>query len=206
MALRLVERGVRMVQVYFGNGQPWDNHDDILIHQKLAAEADPADRRADGGPETRGLLQETLVMIGGEFGRTPAVEVSGLVKVQNGRDHNSHGFTCCSPAAESKAAWRTARPTISDSRPSTSRSTVTICTPLCCTCSARPHEAHLSLQRPRFPADGRQRAGDQGNSCLRRQVSLHSPDDRPAWGAGQVRYVGPSRIQNLSHLCHQGVR
>ena len=36
MALRLVERGVRMVQVYFGNGQPWDNHDDILIHRKLA--------------------------------------------------------------------------------------------------------------------------------------------------------------------------
>ena len=41
----------------------------------------------------RGLLDETLVIIGGEFGRTPAVEVSGLVKVQNGRDHNSHGFS-----------------------------------------------------------------------------------------------------------------
>ena len=40
MARRLVERGVRMVQVYFGNGQPWDNHDDILIHRKLAAQAD----------------------------------------------------------------------------------------------------------------------------------------------------------------------
>ena len=35
MALRLIERGVRMVQVYYGNGQPWDNHDDILIHRKL---------------------------------------------------------------------------------------------------------------------------------------------------------------------------
>jgi uncharacterized protein (DUF1501 family) len=40
-----------------------------------------------------GLLKETLVIIGGEFGRTPVLEVSGLVKVQNGRDHNSHGFS-----------------------------------------------------------------------------------------------------------------
>ena len=36
MARRLVERGVRMVQIYFGNGQPWDNHDDIMDHTKLA--------------------------------------------------------------------------------------------------------------------------------------------------------------------------
>jgi uncharacterized protein (DUF1501 family) len=43
--------------------------------------------------KSSGMLQETLVMIGGEFGRTPAVEVSGLVRVQNGRDHNSHGFS-----------------------------------------------------------------------------------------------------------------
>lgn len=40
-----------------------------------------------------GMLQDTLVMIGGEFGRTPAVEVSGKVKVQNGRDHNPHGYS-----------------------------------------------------------------------------------------------------------------
>jgi uncharacterized protein (DUF1501 family) len=40
-----------------------------------------------------GLLKETLIIIGGEFGRTPVLEVSGLVKVQNGRDHNSHGFS-----------------------------------------------------------------------------------------------------------------
>ena len=52
MARRLVERGVRMVQVYFGNGQPWDNHDDILIHRKLAAQADRADRRAARGFES----------------------------------------------------------------------------------------------------------------------------------------------------------
>ena len=38
-------------------------------------------------------MQDTIVLIGGEFGRTPAVETSGLVKVQNGRDHNSHGYS-----------------------------------------------------------------------------------------------------------------
>jgi hypothetical protein len=40
MARRLIEKGVRMVQVYYGNGQPWDNHDDILIHHELANKAD----------------------------------------------------------------------------------------------------------------------------------------------------------------------
>src|SRR2546428_1769121 len=89
MALRLVERGVRMVQVYFGNGQPWDNHDDILIHRRLAARADRPIASLLTDLKARGLLAETVVLIGGEFGRTPAVEVSGLVKVQNGRDHNN---------------------------------------------------------------------------------------------------------------------
>lgn len=93
MALRLVERGVRVVQVYFGNGQPWDNHDDIQIHRKLAQKADPGIAALLQDLKSRGLLKDTIVVIGGEFGRTPSVEVSGLVKVQNGRDHNSHGFS-----------------------------------------------------------------------------------------------------------------
>jgi hypothetical protein len=93
MAARLVEKGVRMVQIYFGNGQPWDNHDDIMIHQKLANQADQPIAALLQDLKSRGLLNETLVMIGGEFGRTPVVEVSGLVNVQNGRDHNNHGFS-----------------------------------------------------------------------------------------------------------------
>ena len=93
MALRLVERGVRVVQVYYGNGQPWDNHDDIQIHRKLAQKADPAIAALLQDLKSRGLLKDTIVVIGGEFGRTPSVEVSGLIKVQNGRDHNSHGFS-----------------------------------------------------------------------------------------------------------------
>jgi hypothetical protein len=93
MARRLVERGVRMVQLYYGNGQPWDNHDDILIHRKLAHDVDGPIAALLADLKASGLLKETLVIIGGEFGRTPVVEISGLVKVQNGRDHNSHGFS-----------------------------------------------------------------------------------------------------------------
>jgi hypothetical protein len=93
MARRLTERGVRMVQVYFGNYQPWDNHDDIELHRPLAAQADQPIAALLQDLKASGLLDETLVLIGGEFGRTPAVEVGGLVKEHNGRDHNNHGFT-----------------------------------------------------------------------------------------------------------------
>ena len=122
MARRLVEKGVRMVQVYFGNGQPWDNHDDILIHRKLANDADGPIAALLQDLKASGMLNETLVIIGGEFGRTPVVEVSGLVKVQNGRDHNSHGFSMVLAGGGVKAAWSTAQPTTSVSKPSTNPS------------------------------------------------------------------------------------
>ncbi len=93
MARRLVEKGVRMVQIYYGNMQPWDNHDDIQIHRRLAADSDGPIAALLHDLKDRGMLKDTLVIIGGEFGRTPVVEISGLVKVQNGRDHNSHGFS-----------------------------------------------------------------------------------------------------------------
>ncbi|MBM3763663.1 MAG: DUF1501 domain-containing protein [Acidobacteria bacterium] len=93
IARRLIERGVRMVQVYHGNFQPWDTHDDIELHRPLAEQSDGAIASLIQDLKASGLLEETIVMVGGEFGRTPAVEVGGLVKVQNGRDHNNHGFT-----------------------------------------------------------------------------------------------------------------
>jgi len=93
LARRLIERGVRMVQVYYGDDQPWDNHDDILKHAKLAATADRPMAALLTDLKERGLFDSTIVIIGGEFGRTPSVEVSGLVDVQNGRDHNNHGFS-----------------------------------------------------------------------------------------------------------------
>lgn len=93
MARRLVEKGVRMVQIYYGNGQPWDNHDDIMGHKRLAAGADPAIAALITDLKASGLLKETIVIVSGEFGRTPTVETSGLVPVQFGRDHNNHGFS-----------------------------------------------------------------------------------------------------------------
>ena len=97
IARRLVERGVRFVQVWHGEGQPWDSHDDLeVIHRKLANECDQAIGALLVDLKQRGLLDETLVIWGGEFGRTPSVELpkegANAGKV-NGRDHNHYGFT-----------------------------------------------------------------------------------------------------------------
>jgi hypothetical protein len=97
IARRLVERGVRFVQVWHGEGQPWDSHDDIEVnHRRLAKQCDQAIGALLKDLKARGLLEETLVVWGGEFGRTPTVELpkkgSNAGKI-NGRDHNHHGYT-----------------------------------------------------------------------------------------------------------------
>ena len=97
VARRLVERGVRFVQVWHGEGQPWDSHDDLEVnHRRLAKECDQAIGALLKDLKQRGLLDETLVICGGEFGRTPTVELpkkgSNQGKI-NGRDHNHYGFT-----------------------------------------------------------------------------------------------------------------
>jgi hypothetical protein len=97
IARRLVERGVRFVQVWHGEGQPWDSHDDLEIqHRRLAGQCDQAIGALLKDLKQRGLLDETLIVWGGEFGRTPAVEMpkagSNAGKI-NGRDHNHYGFT-----------------------------------------------------------------------------------------------------------------
>ncbi len=97
IARRLLERGVRFVQVWHGPGQPWDNHDDIEVnHRKLAKECDQAIGALLTDLKQRGMLDDTLVIWGGEFGRTPTVELpqagANAGKV-NGRDHNHWGFT-----------------------------------------------------------------------------------------------------------------
>src|SRR5439155_5446179 len=93
IARRLVERGVRVVQCYHGDVQPWDSHEQIeKNHRKLAGECDGPIAALLTDLKQRGLLNETLVICGGEFGRTPAVElVNG--KPGQGPDHNQGGFT-----------------------------------------------------------------------------------------------------------------
>ncbi len=97
IARRLVEHGVRYVQVWHGAGQPWDNHDDIETqHRKLAGQCDRGIGALLSDLRQRGMLEDTLVIWGGEFGRTPTVELpkegANQGKV-NGRDHNHWGFT-----------------------------------------------------------------------------------------------------------------
>lgn len=87
---RLLERGVRVVQVWSGAGQPWDNHDNLeKQHRALAGAWDQAIAAFLSDLKSRGLFSSTLVLWGGEFGRTPVAELPQL----SGRDHNHYGFS-----------------------------------------------------------------------------------------------------------------
>ena len=93
LARRLVERGVRFIQLYSGghhNDANWDAHGDLEVNHNLhAGETDGPIAGLLTDLKTRGLLDETLVIWGGEFGRQPTAEYSK----GSGRDHNSYGFT-----------------------------------------------------------------------------------------------------------------
>ena len=96
MAVRLVERGVRIVQVYYAKGDPWDAHTDIFQHRKNAKDSDQPFAAVIKDLKSRGLFDETLVVCGTEFGRTPVLETGGGGaggRVVNGRDHNPFGFS-----------------------------------------------------------------------------------------------------------------
>jgi hypothetical protein len=88
LARRMVERGVRFVQVYSGDTNGWDGHSDLEgNHGRLALASDRPVAGLLTDLKRRGLLADTLVVWGGEFGRTPMTEGT------NGRDHNPHGFS-----------------------------------------------------------------------------------------------------------------
>jgi arylsulfatase A-like enzyme len=95
MARRLVERGVRFVQTWHGPMQPWDSHSNIKDeHRRVARQCDQGLAALITDLKQRGMLDETLILCTGEFGRTPSVEMG-----QNGsgaslgRDHNHWGFS-----------------------------------------------------------------------------------------------------------------
>ncbi len=88
LARRLIERGVRFVQLY---DRGWDSHTNIdMEHKRQCAAADQPTAALLADLKQRGLLEDTLVIWGGEFGRTPVAQVSGKTW---GRDHHPHAFT-----------------------------------------------------------------------------------------------------------------
>jgi hypothetical protein len=94
MARRLLERGVRFVQLWHGSGQPWDTHDNIEGNlRRLAGEIDGPIAALMADLKQRGMFDDTLILWGGEFGRTPSVELGEGGKSKLGRDHNHYGFS-----------------------------------------------------------------------------------------------------------------
>jgi hypothetical protein len=94
IARRLLERGVRFVQLWHGAGQPWDHHDNIEGNlKKHCGEIDGPIAALLTDLKRLGMLDDTLVLWGGEFGRTPTVELGGDGKSKLGRDHNHYGFS-----------------------------------------------------------------------------------------------------------------
>ncbi len=96
-ARRLIEKGVRMVQVWTGDGVSWDAHDDVTGdgYKSHTGEALRVDRPIAGlirDLKNRGLLESTVVMITTEFGRTPFAQADSG-KLSRGRDHHPQGFT-----------------------------------------------------------------------------------------------------------------
>ncbi len=131
LARRLVERGVRFVQLYCGSGSKWDAHRDVEgNHGQHCRESDQPIAGLLKDLKRRGLLDETLVIWGGEFGRTPMSEKG------NGRDHNPYGFTMWMAGGgdQGRPDLRHA-PTRSACARSRTESTSTTSTPRSCTCS-----------------------------------------------------------------------
>ena len=171
LARRLVERGVRTVHVHYGPGQPWDDHGNI--NQNLRGRCPDMDRASAAlirDLKRRGLLGETAVLWGGEFGRTPVSE-SG-----DGRDHNPYGFTMfmagggfkggtCYGATD-EFGFPRRRQTRLDSRPARDAAP---------RARHRSHEAHLPIRGPRLPAHRRVRHGGARHSRLAREAVPSPP-------------------------------
>ena len=94
IARRMAERGVRYVQCYHGGGQPWDNHGSIVKNiTRLCGESDQPIAALLTDLKQRGMLEDTLVIWGGEMGRTPTTQSGPKDKSKVGRDHHIDGYT-----------------------------------------------------------------------------------------------------------------
>jgi uncharacterized protein (DUF1501 family) len=91
IARRLVERGVRFVTIYH---EGWDGHSDVAGNvRNNSAKTDQGSAALVADLKRRGMLDSTLVVWGGEFGRTPMVEASAVLGRSKGRDHHPNAFT-----------------------------------------------------------------------------------------------------------------
>ena len=116
------------------NERSWDGHTDIAgNHRQFAGETDMPIAGLLTDLKQRGLLDSTLVIWGGEFGRLP---VSQRPRTASGRDHNPHAFTTWFAGGGVKGGVHTARPTRSATRRPSTACRSTTCTPPSCTCSA----------------------------------------------------------------------
>ncbi len=169
LARRLVERGVRFVQLYSGDVNGWDAHDNVEAnHATMCGRTDKPVAGLLKDLKRRGLLESTLVIWGGEFGRMPMSE-SG-----KGRDHNPHGFCywmagggvkggtvhgatdAVGPARGGRSRAR-ARPARHDPAPA----------------RARSQAAHVPSQRPRRPPDRHGRRGHPLDPRLTLHANMH---------------------------------
>ena len=156
LARRFAERGVRFVQVTHSDAMvQWDQHSDLKEgHEKNAREVDRPIAGLLKDLKARGLLDDTLVLWGGEFGRTPTAQG------KNGRDHNPEGFTMWLAGGGVKPGFqygshrrlRLLRRREQDAHPRPARDPAAPPRP-------RPREADLPLRRPRLPPDRRRGPG-----------------------------------------------
>ena len=159
LARRFAEKGVRFIELGFGN---WDQHSNLKA--KLTTNAHAIDKPIAallGDLKQRGMLKDTLVVWGGEFGRTPAAQG------KDGRDHNNKGFSMWMagggvkgrPALRRHRRARHRRGRKQDAHQRPARHDAV-------SARAGPHQADLPVQRPRNPADRSGRQGRQGHRCL----------------------------------------
>ena len=159
MAVRLAERGVRMVQVYYGKGDPWDAHSDIQAHRKNAKDSDQPFAAVIKDLKSRGLFKDTLVVCGSEFGRTPVMEVGGgaghVAERPRSQSVRLHDVAGRRRRQRRHGVRRDRRFRVQGDREAgpRARSARDGSPPA----RHRSHEADLPLQRPRFPPDRRVR-------------------------------------------------
>ena len=201
LARRMVERGVRFVQVYCGDTNGWDAHSDLVgNHRRLCCQSDLPIAGLLRDLKARGLLQTPLVIWGGEFGRTPMTE--GTV----GRDHNPFGFTTWTAGGGVKGGQvigSDRRCQLAGGRKRDSRSR-----------SARyysafartlPRTVDLPAQWPQSPLDRCGRGGDRGGVSLSRLCTKTSQQANWAANSGIQRF-GSSASTSGTRMCLFGVK